>query len=200
MPRWSSGYDTRPECERPGFDPLLRHWIFWSVRTHYYIWHPFRIHQLIVCLVRSVRTHFPQSGWMSWQMPWWSSGFDALLKCKRLRFFPPFRYWIFQSFGTHCCINATNNARSLENPYLLTTIIAGFQIEVGFKTTKVLFISGLYHSRLLSCHSYKSFFFTKHICLTILYALDQSVFLNMSVIYTKLSFGIDFGDRELKKY
>ena len=25
LPWWSSGYDTHPECERPGFDPLLRH-------------------------------------------------------------------------------------------------------------------------------------------------------------------------------
>ena len=24
-PRWSSGYDTRPDSERPGFDPPLRH-------------------------------------------------------------------------------------------------------------------------------------------------------------------------------
>ena len=25
LPLWSSGYDARPECERLGFDPPLRH-------------------------------------------------------------------------------------------------------------------------------------------------------------------------------
>ena len=40
LPWWSGGYDTRLECERLGFDPLLRHWIFWPVRTHCYIWPP----------------------------------------------------------------------------------------------------------------------------------------------------------------
>ena len=37
MPWWSSGYDAHLECERPGSDPPLRHWIFRSVGTHCYI-------------------------------------------------------------------------------------------------------------------------------------------------------------------
>ena len=32
---WSNSYDTCQECERPGFDPPLRHWIFPSFGTHY---------------------------------------------------------------------------------------------------------------------------------------------------------------------
>ena len=36
LPWWSSGYDTCLECERLGSIPPLRHWIFQSVRTHYY--------------------------------------------------------------------------------------------------------------------------------------------------------------------
>ena len=40
LPWWSSSYDAHLECERLGFDPPLRHWIFWSIGTHCYIWHP----------------------------------------------------------------------------------------------------------------------------------------------------------------
>ena len=49
------------ERERLGFDPPLRHWIFQSIGTHLYIWHP--IMGFINLFVgQSLRTHFPQRG------------------------------------------------------------------------------------------------------------------------------------------
>ena len=47
--------------------------------------------------------------WQSEQLPWWSSGYDACLECKRPGFNSPLRHWIFQSVRTHCYSNFTSN-------------------------------------------------------------------------------------------
>ena len=60
LPWWSSSYDVSLECKRLGFDPSLRHWIFQSVGTHYYIWWP--ITGFIDLYGQSMRTRFPQRG------------------------------------------------------------------------------------------------------------------------------------------
>ena len=94
MPWWSSSYDARPECRDWG---LIPHWGTEFLDRQNPLLHfapNYGIHWSI-CISQSVRTHFPQRGWM-WQrtkqMPWWSSSYDALPECERPGFDPPLRH------------------------------------------------------------------------------------------------------------
>ena len=81
------------------FNPLLRH-RFFSIQ-----WNPLlhltasnRIYQPIVCLVKSMRAHFPQKRvnvTLTFRCPQWSGGYDAHLNSERLGFGPPLRYKLF---------------------------------------------------------------------------------------------------------
>ena len=106
LPSWSSGYDARLECERPGFDPPLRHWIFRSIRTHCCIWWPIVGFMDLFIWSEHEDMLSPEGGECHrGQLPWWSIGYDTRLECERPGFDSPLKHWIFWSVRTHCYIS-----------------------------------------------------------------------------------------------
>ena len=86
-------------------------------------------------------------------------------------------------FIVTCYLKKWNTTSYIENLYLSLTIIVGFQIEAGFNTKKLLLMSGLYQTRLVSYHPHKSLFLKKRVYLNICYVFYQSVFLTRVSIF-----------------
>ena len=110
MPRRSSGHDAHPECERLGFDQPLRHWIFQTVRTHCYIWHPIMGFGDLFVSSKHEEMLFPEGGECNSELDRCLGGLVVMMLTRNARdrgSIPPLRHWIFRSGGTHCYIKIT---------------------------------------------------------------------------------------------